>query len=193
MERTLEHQTFENANHLQTQVDADWDELNTECPSRARGCHGQPPVIAHPELLTPRRPYRPEWERELFVLGRVDRLLNSLTWTRTVSQNGQVMLGGHPYGLGVAWAGQTVSISFEVHTRHFIFTQVRPDTKQGQRQPKLEPVSKPSCGLNLADFIGDQAMLVELPTRQLTFPFLVMSSLQPSLPEARLFAMSSQV
>jgi hypothetical protein len=24
-----------------------------------------------------------------------------LTWTRTVSQNGQVMLGGYPYGLAV--------------------------------------------------------------------------------------------
>ena len=193
VERTLDHQTFENADHLQTQVDADWHELNTECPSRARGCNGQPPIIAHPELLTPRRPYRPEWERELFDLGRVDRTLSTLTWTRTVSQNGQVMLGGRPYGLGVAWAGQTVSIGFAKDTRHFVFTQVRPDTKQGQRQPKLEPVRKLASGLGLADLLGDFVTLDELPTRQLMFPFWVMSSSQTTLAGARLFAMSSQV
>ena len=192
-ERTLDHQTFETADQLQSQVDADWHELNTACPSRARGCHGQPPVIAHPEILTPRRPYRPEWERELFDLGRVDRALSSLTWTRTVSQSGQVMLGGHPYGLGMAWAGQTVSIGFDISTRHFVFTQVRPDTKAGQRQPTLAPVSKLASGLSLADLIGDQAALDELPTRQLMFPVFVMSSSPTSLLGARLSATSPQV
>jgi len=193
VDRTLEHQSFENADHLQTQVDADWNELNTECPSRARGCNGQPPVIAHPELLTPRRPYRPEWERELFDLGRVDRALSLLTWIRTVSQNGQVMLGGRPYGLGVAWAGQTVSIGFEKDTRRFVFTHVRPDTKAGQRQPQLEPARKPASRLSPADLIGNHVTLDELPTRQLMFPFLAISSLQTSLPGARLSAISPRV
>ena len=96
-------------------------------------------------------------------------------------------------GLGVAWAGQTVSIGFEKDTRHFVFTQVRPDTKQGQRQPRLEPARKPASGLSLADLLGDHAALDKLPTRQLMFPFLVMSSLQTSLPGARLSAMSAQV
>lgn len=61
-ERTLENQTFASAADLQKQVDADWQELNAECPSRARGCQGKPPLEAHPELLTTQRPYRPEWE-----------------------------------------------------------------------------------------------------------------------------------
>ena len=99
------------------------------------------------------------------------------------------MLGGRPYGLGVAWAGQTVSIGFEKDTRHFVFTQVRPDTKQGQRQLQLEPAS----GMSLADLIGDHVKLDELPTRQLMFPFWAMSSSQTAWPGARLSAMSVQV
>lgn len=109
-ERTLIGQRFNGAEHLQDQVDTDWDELNTECPSRARGCHGLPPLVAHPELLIPRRPYRPEWELDLFDLKRVDSFLATQTWLRTVSQTGQVALGGYRYGLGMAWAEQTVSV-----------------------------------------------------------------------------------
>ena len=63
-ERTLVDQHFDGADELQNQVNADWYELNAECPSRAKGCNGQPPLVAHPELLVPRRPYRPEWELE---------------------------------------------------------------------------------------------------------------------------------
>jgi hypothetical protein len=65
-ERTLENQSFSSAEELQEKVDADWYELNHECPSQARGCHGKPPLVAHPEMLAPQRPYRPEWELELF-------------------------------------------------------------------------------------------------------------------------------
>ena len=140
-ERTLVGQHFNDAHHLQAQVDADWHELNAKCPSRAKGCHGQPPLVAHPELLVPRRPYRPEWELDLFDLKRVDRYLASQTWTRTASQVGQVSLDGYRYGLGKAWAGQTVSVRFHLERRQFVFTQVRPDTKRGRQLPKLAPVS----------------------------------------------------
>ncbi|MFN8453884.1 MAG: helix-turn-helix domain-containing protein [Anaerolineae bacterium] len=71
-ERTLRDQGFNGSDHLQQQVDADWHELNAECPSRAKGCKGLPPLLAHPELLNPRRPYRPEWELALFDLSRVE-------------------------------------------------------------------------------------------------------------------------
>ena len=40
-ERTLENQEFESAEALQKQVDADWQELNAACPSRAPGCGGR--------------------------------------------------------------------------------------------------------------------------------------------------------
>ena len=60
----------------------------------------QPPLVAHPELLVPRRPYRPEWELDLFDLRRVDNYLATQTWIRKASEVGQVSLGGQRYGLG---------------------------------------------------------------------------------------------
>jgi hypothetical protein len=172
-ERTLIGQHFDGAEHLQYQVDADWDELNTECPSRARGCHGQPPLVAHPELLIPRRPYRPEWESALFDLKRVDTYLAAHRWIRTVSQTGQVALGGYRYGLGKAWAEQTVSVSFDTEQRQFVFTQVRPDTKQGHRLPELAPVRLDAQGLGIEDLTGLPTALENLPARQLMLPLLM--------------------
>ena len=102
-ERTLVGQHFNGAEDLQQRVDADWSELNADCPSRARGCNGQPPLRAHPELLRPRRPYRPEQEQYLLDLACVDAYLATQTWIRTVSQVGQVTLGNQRYGLGLGW------------------------------------------------------------------------------------------
>lgn len=172
-ERTLRDREFEGADDLQQQVDADWSELNAECPSRAKGCHGQPPLVAHPELLIPRRPYRPEWETALFDLTRVDAYLAQQSWVRVVSQVGQVSLGGCRYGLGVAWAGQTVSIHFEAATREFVFTQLRPERKRDLRQPELAPVRLAAQGLSIEALTGLLVALAQLPTRQLMFPLLM--------------------
>jgi len=153
-ERTLIGQHFNGAEELQQRVDADWSELNAECPSRARGCHGQPPLVAHPELLVPRRPYRVEQELNGFDLARVDAYLATQTWIRTVSQVGQVTVGNHRYGLGVAWAGQTVSIRFEVPQRQFLFTQVKPPTKRRRNQPELDPIGLDAHGLTVEMLTG---------------------------------------
>ena len=169
-ERTLVGQRFNSAEELQNQVNADWHELNTECPSRAKGCHGEPPLVAHPELLIPRRPYRPEWELALFDLKRVDNYLATLTWTRTVSKVGQVSLASLRYGLGTSWAGQTVSVSFDARRRQFVFTQVRPETKRGRRLPELTPVSLDAKGLTVEDLTGLPVALEDLPARQLMLP-----------------------
>ena len=169
-ERTLVGQHFDSAETLQKQVDADWEELNTECPSRAQGCHGQPPLVAHPELLIPRRSYRPEWELDLFDLKRADTYLETLTWIRTVSQVGQVTLGGYRYGLGIAWAGQTVSVGFDAERRQFVFTQVRPKTKRDGRLPEWAPVRLDAQGLSVEDLTGLPAALEDLPARQLMLP-----------------------
>lgn len=177
-ERTLVDQHFDDADGLQRQVDVDWYELNAECPSRAKGCNGQPPLVAHPELLVPRRPYRPEWELDLFNLKRVDDYLTNRTWTRTVSQVGQVSLGGHRYGLGMAWAGQIVSVSFNPEQRQFVFTQVKPKSKRGQRQSELLPVSLDAKGLSVEQIAGLPVALKDLPVRQLMLP-LSMCDPQP--------------
>jgi hypothetical protein len=169
-ERTLVDQRFDDADELQKQVNADWHELNAECPSRAKGCNGQPPLVAHPELLVPRRPYRPEWELDLFDLKRVDEHLADHTWVRTMSEVGQVSLGGHRYGLGKAWAGQTVSIRFDPEQRQFVFTQVKPKSKRGQRLPDLPPVRLDAKGLSVEEITGLPADLEDLPVRQLMLP-----------------------
>jgi hypothetical protein len=158
-ERTLVDQHFDDADELQKQMDADWYELNAECPSRAKGCNGQPPLIAHPELLVPRRPYRPEWERDLFDLKRVDDYLATRTWIRTVSEIGQVSLGSQRYGLGKAWVGQTVSISFDPQQRQFIFTQVKPKTKRGKPQSELPPLRLDAKGLSVEEITALPATL----------------------------------
>jgi hypothetical protein len=147
-ERTLQAQAFRDATHLQTQVAADWLELNTQCPSRASGCEGQPPVCAHPELLVPRRLYAPDQELTLFDLQRVDTYLARDTWVRTVNSHGQLSLGGQRYGLGRAWAGQKVSIRFASTSREFVFTALQADS--APNRAKLLPVTRLAQGVSLS-------------------------------------------
>ena len=182
-ERTLVGQQFASADALQQKVDADWYELNAECPSRAGGCKGQPPLLAHPELLSARRAYRPEWEQDLFELPRVYSYLASQTWTRTVSQNGQVSLGGEHYGLGRSWAQQTVLVSFDSARGKLIFMQVRAETERGRRLVALAPIDLDAKGLSVEDITGLPAALSGLPARQLMFP-LSMCDPEPTLQAA---------
>jgi len=158
-ERTLSGSTFQDAVHLQTQVDADWDELNSQCPSRARGCHGQPPLAAHPELRWPKRLYDPADEWELFDLQRIDAYLKPLAWTRKVNSHGRLSLGNQRYGLGCAWAGKSVSIRFAPDQRAFVFTELAP-------QPG-EPRIRPAKGLSKAEIIGTIEVPVATRPRQL--------------------------
>ncbi len=172
-ERTLIGQSFNGPDHLQRQIDADWEELNTQCPSRARNCQGQPPLVAHPELLLPRRPYRPEWELELFDLRRVDAALAAPTWLRSVSANGQLGLGGYHYRVGRAWADQIVSIRFDPEPRQFVFSLVHPEAKPGRRVIDLAPIRREPQGLSVEDLTGLPTALQDLPVRQLMLPLLM--------------------
>jgi len=175
-ERTLENQEFESAPELQKQVDADWQELNHECPSRAKGCHGKPPLVAHPELLTTKRPYRPEWELEIFDLQRVDAYLAEFTWTRTCTSAGQIRMRKVRYSLGAAWAHQEVSATYDPEQRQFVFTQIRSHTRKGQAQPHLDPVRRDAQNLSVEDITGISPEMQALPTRQLRFPFAICHS-----------------
>ena len=172
-ERTLENQKFQNPKALQKQVDADWHELNAECPSRARGCNGKPPLVAHPELLTSHRPYRPEWELDLFDLKRVDAYLAEFTWTRTCTSVGQLRMRNIRYSLGYAWAHQDVSITFDPDHRQFVFTQIRSETRKGKDLPRLAPVRRDAKNLSVEDITGISSALKDLPTRQLMLPFVL--------------------
>jgi len=180
-ERTLENQAFEDAENLQKRVDADWQELNAECGSRARGCGGEPPLEAHPELLENPRRYRPEWELELFNMKRVDAYLAEFTWLRTCTSVGQLRMRKVRYSLGAAWAHQDVSVTFDLERRQFVFTQVRSKTRKGQEQPQLEPVRREPQNLSVEDITGLSQAFPDLPARQLMFP-LFMSQPQASFP-----------
>lgn len=118
IERT--HRTLDNFAHLldrppdlasvQQRLELEREQYNHWFPSRASDCGGRPPLVAHPELLLPRRPYRVEWEPQMFDLQRVYDYLATIELERKVSQVGQIQVGGRSVGVGRAWVGQTVSI-----------------------------------------------------------------------------------
>jgi putative transposase len=166
-ERTLTGQTFSGPAHLQQQLDADWHELNWECPSRAHDCQGQPPVVAHPQLLRPRREYRPEWEERLFDLARVEAYLASQgSWLRTVSGRGQVTLASQWYVVGMAWRHQTVSIRYDLSQHDFLFTLVTPQNGPLPKHPA--PRHHLARGLSPASLMGPIDLALEQPARQLS-------------------------
>jgi hypothetical protein len=108
-------------------------DLNACYPSRAKGCGGQPPLKAHPELLQPLHAYQPEYEELLFDLKRVDAFMATFRWERKVGQTGQITLGGEDekYSVGRDWARQFVHIRFDPARRDFVADF--PD-KRGQLQ-----------------------------------------------------------
>jgi len=67
----LDDEALGDTEHLQQAFDRERCVHNHQFPSQASDCAGRPPVVAHPELLTPRRYYQPELELALFDLQRV--------------------------------------------------------------------------------------------------------------------------
>jgi putative transposase len=133
---------------LAWQLDHSVYELNYELPSQAQGCAGRPPIIAHPELLQVRRPYRADQELCVFDLQRVDQYLAGFVWTHRVNRNGQVSIGPHQvrYTVSRAHAGQEVEVRFDPQDRHLVFSPVgQPDEILRRCRVK---------GLEVADLTG---------------------------------------
>ncbi len=179
--RTLSGPPFAGAEHLQAQVDADWTELNSVCPSRARGCDGQPPLRAFPDLARPRRLYFPEQELAQFDLASVHTYLAHFTWVRLVNSHGQLSLGGQRYGVGKAWAGQQVAIRFEPRQQVFTFSILSLDPEAAPL--RRDPLTRPARGLSVTEICGPIAHLTLAP-RQLNCPWAVFWPSTP--PQARL-------
>jgi len=110
---------------LQRILDQSIYELNFELPSRAKGCAGQPPVVAHPDLLQPRRPFQPEQELVSLDLQRVDAYLATFTWRWRADENGCIALGTkrRRYSVGRAYARREVIVRFDPTNRHFVFSE----------------------------------------------------------------------
>ena len=153
--------------HLQRILDEAVHELAFELPSRAEGCGGVPPVLAHPELLQPRRPFEAEHELALFDIKRVDRYLATFTWERKVGKTGQITIGGHHqrYSVGRAYQHQQILVRFDLTDRHFVFFD--------SNQPEQEIGRRPARNLDIADITGLAEWPVGLGIQQLPLPLLI--------------------
>ena len=96
----LDDEALSDVEHLQQALDRERCVHNQMFPSQASDCAGRPPLVAHPELLTPRRYYQPELELALFDLQRVYDYLATFTFERKVSSSAQASLGRRMYSLG---------------------------------------------------------------------------------------------
>jgi transposase InsO family protein len=149
---------------LQAILDQAVDELCGELTSRAEGCHGLPPLQAHPELRAPHPPFQPEHELALFNMPAVDTYLASFTWERKVGKTGQFTLGGQRerYSVGRTYACQSVLVRFDPADRHFVFYSID--------QPEVEIGRRPARNLELSDLTGIAFWPIGLGPQQLPLP-----------------------
>lgn len=150
---------------LQQILDQAVYELAFELGSQAHGCHGLPPVQAHPELLQPRRPFTAEHELVLFDLQRVDAYLAGQTWERKVGKYGQIELGGQRYTVGRAYARCQVLVRFDPVDRHFVFYDAD--------DPEIELRRRPALGLEVVDLTGLQTWPDGLGPQQLPLQLVI--------------------
>lgn len=156
-----------NLSALQQALDRERAIHNMHFPSRASDCGGWPPLEAHPELLHPRRPYRPEWELALFDIQRVYDYLATFTFQRRVSTAGQVSLGRQVYSVGRAWAGQSLLVRFDPRQRKWVFYR---EAEGGEQ----EIARRPAKGLDVETLTGLKPETLSLPVPvQLTLPCFI--------------------
>lgn len=89
-------------------------------PSRSRGCRGQVPLEAFPQLRKARRAYEIDAEGEVFKLERVDQYLAGWQWQRTVDSCGKLSLANRNHAVGVSYRGQVVRVVFETGSRECV-------------------------------------------------------------------------
>lgn len=158
-QQAIAGQTFTDGPALQTRLTARLDFLNTRFPSRSLA--GQAPLVAHPEAQHSGRPYRLEWEEALLDMQRVYEYLAQTRWFRRTSSLGQFSLGARRYGLGQAFANQTLEITFDAQTRELIYL-----AEDGQQDVRL-----PIQGLTKSTLMGELSPLISQPVYQLALPF----------------------
>lgn len=109
---------------LQHDSDRALEDRRLYLPSRHPGCQRQPPAVAYPDLLKPRRPYRPERERALFDLERVDAYLAQWEWRRLVGSTGKISLADRNHYVSKHYRGQVVKVHFAPTSREFVCSSV---------------------------------------------------------------------
>lgn len=149
---------------LQEILDQAVYELAFELSSRAPGCRGRPPVIAHPELLCPPRPFQAQEELVNFRLGCVDAYLTRLTLKRKIDNTGRITIGGRHerYVVGRGYANQHVHVRFDPADRDFVFYVAD--------EPGPEIGRQPARGLEVSNITGLEVWPMGLGTQQLRLP-----------------------
>jgi hypothetical protein len=152
--------------HFQQALDRERKMHNEQFPTQASDCQGRPPLIAHPELLKPRRYYQPEIELALFSLQRVYDYLATFTFERKVSVSDQVSLGCRVYSIGIALAQQLTEKV--VQTGEWIFFQ-KP-ANAGEQAKEFTRRSVKNLDVTILTGLVPQEIHLPKPV-QLSFPF----------------------
>jgi hypothetical protein len=158
---------------LQQALDRERQIYNQRFPSQASDCAGRPPLEAHPALLRPRRPYRSEWEWQLFNLQQVyDFLARIEPFERRVNGVGQVHLGGNRYSVGLRHAGKPVWVNFDAECIQWVVSLKR---SEGSDQTLEVLAHCPPMGLDFYSLTGlrTPVPLPEPQPIQLTLPCLI--------------------
>lgn len=169
---TLDEESRANLSNLQQALDRERHVYNHEFPCRASNSAGRPPLVAHPELLQPRRPYQPEQELALFDLQRVYDFLADFVFERCVSATGMVSLGRCLYSVGRCHAGKRVTVRCDPVNYEWVFTEtVREQDKEVERELARRPVKQIDT-YSLTGLEPSAQPVPQLPI-QLTLPCLV--------------------
>jgi transposase len=117
--QVLQGQSFPSWRALQKALNNRRTFLNEHLPCATLG--DVPPLVACPDARCPRRPYRPEWEKDLLDLSHIYVYLAQGHWFRKCSNVGTVSLGGNVYYLGRPWIRQEVEITFDQRAEQLLF------------------------------------------------------------------------
>ena len=169
----LNEEALTNLTCLQQALDRERRMYNHEFPSRASDCAGYPPLVAHPELLQPRRFYQPELELALFDMQRVYDYLATFTFERKVSASGQVSLGRRIYSVGRPHAGKSVLVCFDACQQQWVFF-AEPEEERAEEQEKEELARRALKDLDIQTLTElNPEDFQPAPPMQLTFPCFV--------------------
>jgi transposase-like protein len=164
---------LQDVEHLQAALDRERAVYLLEFPVHASDCQGRPPLLAHPELLHPRRFYQPELEPLLFSMQRVYDYLATFTFERIISQSGCVALS-HQISIGRQFARQfsdrKVWVRCDPIRQEWVFLR-KPENVQDEW---IELTRRPIQGLTFESLTGldPTISLPSLPV-QLELPFPV--------------------
>lgn len=167
---TLSDEDLQDSTHLQAALDRERSVYNAYFPSWASDCARRPPLVAHPELLRPRRYYQLELELALFDRQRVFDYLATLPFQRKLNTANQVSLGKQIYTFKRKFVRahqlKTVQVRMDAATREWVFLT------DDEAEEAL--IRYPAKGLELEDLTGLENQPIRLrEPLQLTLPFLV--------------------